>query len=83
MPTRRPDPEGFDEDIALLIDLEAKRAELSKEIEKVFFRLVVEKDASTTTVAERLNVSQPAVSLRRKSLLARRAREASATQQVA
>lgn len=73
MPTRRPDPEDLDEEIALLKDLEAQRAALKTRIDDVLVRLVVEKRASPTTVAERLNVSQPLISGRCRQILERRA----------
>jgi hypothetical protein len=71
---RRPEPEGFTEDMDLLLSLQQRRADLEEEIDEVFLRLAVEKRAPTTTIAEHLNVSAPTVSVRRTAALRRRER---------
>lgn len=72
MATRRPEPEGFEEDLELLVSLEQERAELQEKIDKVFLRLTVEKRSPTATIAERLKITTPAVSSRRVAALRRR-----------
>jgi hypothetical protein len=72
MAFRRPTPEGFDEDLDLLVELERRRDELQREIDDVILRLTVEKRGPTMTIAERLNVTHPAVSSRRNGALKRR-----------
>jgi hypothetical protein len=72
MAHRRPEPEGFQEDLQLLIELEARRAALDLQIDEVFLRITVDKQGPTATIAEQLDTTAPAVSSRRNSALRRR-----------
>lgn len=80
MALRRPTPEGFDEDLELLVELERRRDVLLQEIDDVLLRLTVEKNGPTTTIAERLNVTHPAISSRRRGALKRRQKRLAAQQ---
>lgn len=72
MAFRRPTPDGFDEDLDLLVELERRHKEIQREIDDVILRLTVEKRGPTMTIAERLNVTHPAISSRRRGALKRR-----------
>lgn len=74
MAFRRPKPEGFDEDLERLVALERRREELQREIDDVILRLTVEMHGPTSAIAERLNITLPAVSNRRTGALKRRDR---------
>lgn len=69
MAFRRPTPEGFDEDLERLVELERQREVLQREIDDVILRMG---QGPTTTIAERLNVTAPAIASRRRSALKRR-----------
>ncbi len=68
---QRHEPEGFADDMTGLIELQRRRAELDAEIDEAFLRIAVEKRASTTSIAEWLNVKPPVVSQRRDAALRR------------
>lgn len=72
MAFRRPAPEGFDESLERLVELERRREELQQEIDDTIIELTVEMNGPTTTIAERLNISHPSVSSRRQGALRRR-----------
>jgi hypothetical protein len=79
MAHRRPEPEGFQEDLQLLIELEARRAALDLQIDEVFLRITVDKQGPTATIAEQLDTTAPAVSRRNSALRRRRMREQGST----
>jgi hypothetical protein len=68
----RREPEGFDEDMQRLIDLQRQRKALDAQIDDAFLLVAVEKNASTSSIAEWLNVKPPVVSVRRQQALRRR-----------
>jgi hypothetical protein len=74
MALRRPEPEGFEEDLNLLMELERERGDLQEKIDEVILRLTIEKKSPTATIAERLKITAGGVSARRELALKRRAR---------
>jgi hypothetical protein len=75
MAHRRPAPEGFDEKLDLLVQLEQQKDEVQERIDEVLLEMLA-KQPPTATIAERLQITAQTVSSRRVAALRRREQRA-------
>lgn len=68
---QRHEPEGFAEEMADLVALQRQRDRLDEAIDAKFVKIAVEMGASTSSIADYLNIKPPSVTERRHNALRR------------